>query len=72
MAIMEREEERLRRGDSELSPYGLTEPEELFAVAVEAFFQIPVALTRSHTELYAFLSSYFRQDPAAWNGARDR
>src|SRR6185295_8726649 len=59
--IMKQEHERLRRGDSELSPYGLRGPEELFAVAVEAFFQIPIALTRSHTELYAFLSSYFRQ-----------
>ena len=64
--ILEREEERLRRGDSELSPYGLTAPAELFAVAVEAFFQTPVALATSHRELYAFLSSYFRQDPAAW------
>ena len=67
LAIMEQEEERLRRGDSELSPYGLSGPVELFAVAVEAFFQTPVALTRSHRELYAFLSSYFRQDPAAWS-----
>ena len=67
--IMEQERERLRRGDSELSPYGLTGPEELFAVAVEAFFQTPVALARSHTELYAFLSSYLRQDPAAWRAA---
>ena len=66
LTIMEREEDRLRRGDSELRPYGLSGPEELFAVAVEAFFQTPAALTRSHSELYAFLSSYFRQDPAAW------
>jgi Mlc titration factor MtfA (ptsG expression regulator) len=67
VTIMEREEKRLRRGDSELSPYGLSGPEELFAVAVEAFFQTPVALTSSHKELYSFLSSYFRQDPAAWS-----
>ena len=69
LTIMEQEDERLRRGDSQLSPYGLSGPEELFAVAVEAFFQRPVALTRSHSELYAFLSSYFRQDPAAWRGS---
>jgi Mlc titration factor MtfA (ptsG expression regulator) len=72
LTIMEQEEERLRRGDSELSPYGLSGPEELFAVAVEAFFQTPVALTRSHRELYAFLSSYFRQDPAAWSSSTSR
>jgi Mlc titration factor MtfA (ptsG expression regulator) len=67
VTIMELEVERLRRGDSELSPYGLTGPQELFAVAVEAFFETPLALTSSHGELYAFLSSYFRQDPAAWS-----
>jgi MtfA peptidase len=66
-AIIGQEEERLRRGDSELNPYGLSGPEELFAVAVEAFFQTPVALMRSHAELYEFLASYFRQDPAAWS-----
>jgi Mlc titration factor MtfA (ptsG expression regulator) len=66
MMIMKEEEERLRRGDSELSPYGLSGPRELFAVAVEAFFQTPLALLQSHTKLYSFLSSYFCQDPAAW------
>jgi Mlc titration factor MtfA (ptsG expression regulator) len=67
--IMKHEEERLRRGDSVLSPYGLSAPAELFAVAVEAFFQTPVALMNSHNELYTFLSSYFRQDPAAWRSS---
>jgi MtfA peptidase len=71
MAIMAQEEERLRRGDSELSPYGLTGPEELFAVALEAFFQTPVAVKRSHGELYEFLAGYFRQDPAAWSETSD-
>jgi MtfA peptidase len=65
--ILEREVERLRRGDSELRPYGLSGRAEMFAVAVEAFFQTPVALTSAHSELYALLSSYFRQDPAAWS-----
>jgi MtfA peptidase len=70
MSIIEREETRLRAGDSRLSPYGLASPAELFAVAVEAFFQIPVAVMTSHGELYSFLSSYFGQDPAAWSGVR--
>jgi Mlc titration factor MtfA (ptsG expression regulator) len=67
--IMTEEEDRLRRGDSKLSPYGLSAPAELFAVAVEAFFQTPLALTTSHSKLYAFLATYFRQDPAAWSRA---
>jgi MtfA peptidase len=66
MTIMKEEEERLRRGDSVLRAYGLSAPAEFFAVAVEAFFLTPVALRRSHGTLYAFMSSYFRQDPAAW------
>lgn len=65
-AILKREDERLRRGDSILSPYGLSGPEELFAVAVEALFQTPVPLMQHHDDLYRFLSSYFQQDPAAW------
>jgi Mlc titration factor MtfA (ptsG expression regulator) len=67
VTIMGREQERLRRGDSQLRPYGLSGPAELFPVAVEAFFQTPVALKSSHDELYSFLSTYFRQDPAAWS-----
>jgi Mlc titration factor MtfA (ptsG expression regulator) len=67
MAIMDREEERLRLGDSELHPYGLSSRAELFAVAVEAFFLTPVTLKYRHRELYSFLATYFRQDPAMWS-----
>jgi MtfA peptidase len=66
LRIVEREEERLRRGDSVLDPYALSSPVELFPVAVEVFFLAPVALADRHRELYDFLSSYFVQDPAAW------
>jgi Mlc titration factor MtfA (ptsG expression regulator) len=65
--IMERELERLERGDSVLDPYGLSSPPELFAVAVEAFFQDPAAVASRHRDLYEFLASYFNQDPAAWS-----
>jgi Mlc titration factor MtfA (ptsG expression regulator) len=64
--LIAHERERLERGDSVLDPYGLSSPPELFAVAVEAFFQDPVAVANGHRELYAFLASYFNQDPAAW------
>jgi len=70
--IVNREEERLRGGDSVLDPYGLTGPEEFFAVAVEAFLQTPLALANRHRELYAFLSSYFCQEPAAWSKSTTR
>jgi Mlc titration factor MtfA (ptsG expression regulator) len=67
--LIERERERLEHGDSVLDPYGLSSPAELFAVAVEAFFQHPVAVASEHRDLYAFLASYFNQDPAAWSSA---
>jgi Mlc titration factor MtfA (ptsG expression regulator) len=64
--ILRSEEKRLRSGDSVLDPYGLSHPTELFAVAVEAFFQRPDAMADRHAALYAFLASYFNQDPALW------
>jgi MtfA peptidase len=67
--IVQSEEDRLLRGDSVISPYALTHPAEFFATAVEAFFQMPVALADRHGELYEFLSSYFCQDPASWSRA---
>jgi hypothetical protein len=70
LALVEREMERLRRGKSVLDPYGAEEPAEFMAVAVEAFFEAPLALRRRHTEMYELLTDYFRQDPAAWDDAR--
>ncbi|MEL6915311.1 MAG: M90 family metallopeptidase [Pseudomonadota bacterium] len=49
-----------------LDPYGATAPEEMFAVAVEAFFETPRDMARAEPAIYRELSRYFRQDPAAW------
>ncbi|MEO0666130.1 MAG: M90 family metallopeptidase, partial [Pseudomonadota bacterium] len=49
-----------------LDPYGATAPEELFAVAVEAFFETPRDLMHEEPEIYRELVAYFRQDPASW------
>jgi Mlc titration factor MtfA (ptsG expression regulator) len=69
-AVMEKEMERLRRGKSALDPYGGDDPVEFLAVAVEAFFEIPLLLRKRHREVYAILSEYFGQDPAAWDDER--
>ena len=69
-SLVEREIERIRRGKSALDPYGAEAPAEFFAVAVEAFFEIPQELRGRHREVYAMLSDYFQQDPAAWDDAR--
>lgn len=68
--VMEKEMERLRRGKSVLDPYGAQDPVEFLAVAVEAFFETALALRQRHREVYAILSAYFRQDPAAWDDER--
>ena len=70
MEVVEKERERLRRGKSAIDTYGEESPEEFMAVAVEAFFEIPLALRLRHREVYAILSEYFRQDPAAWDDER--
>jgi Mlc titration factor MtfA (ptsG expression regulator) len=69
-ALAQREMERLRRRKSVLDPYGAEDPAEFLAVAIEAFFEIPLALRARHRELYALLQAYFGQDPAAWDDAR--
>jgi len=47
-----------------LRPYAWSNPAEFFAVASEAFFCVPVPLSRDRPELYAMLRSFYRQDPA--------
>jgi Mlc titration factor MtfA (ptsG expression regulator) len=70
LELVESESERLRKGKSVLDPYGTESAVEFLAVAVEAFFEAPLALRQRHRELYAMLSGYFAQDPAAWDDAR--
>ena len=48
-----------------LDEYGASDPAELFAVATEAFFEKPRRLQREHPALYAQLSAFYSQDPAA-------
>jgi MtfA peptidase len=69
--ILTRAYRQLRKDDAlgrptVLDPYGAESPEEFFAVATEAFFQIPHSFKERHTELYDELSRYYRQDPAGW------
>ena len=68
--LVQSEIERIRRGKSALDPYGGENPAEFFAVAVEAFFEIPQELRDRHREVYETLSAYFQQDPAAWDDER--
>lgn len=59
---------KLRKNEKEgvLDPYGATHPAELFAVATEAFFEIPHALRRSNPAFYRMLASFYKVDPIDW------
>jgi Mlc titration factor MtfA (ptsG expression regulator) len=48
-----------------LRDYGGTDPGEFFAVATEAFFDLPRELEEAKPELYDVLRTFYRQDPAA-------
>jgi len=47
-----------------LQPYGATNPAEFFAVATEAFFDVPVALVEHEPGLYEVMRDFYKQDPA--------
>ena len=61
--LVRRKMEQMRRGDSDINPYGLTNEAEFFAVASEYFFERPGVMERKHPELYAMLSRVFNQNP---------
>ena len=52
--------------DTLLDPYGIEDEAEFFAVASEAFFELPRELRAEHPELYAELAGFYRLDPALW------
>lgn len=68
--VVREEYERLRQDvqhdrETLLDPYGAEDPVEFFAVATEAFFELPVQLREEHPALYEALAAYFHQDPAS-------
>ncbi len=46
-----------------LDRYGAEDESEFFAVATEAFFELPAEVARQHPRLYALLKDYYRLDP---------
>lgn len=67
--VLGREYEQLcQHGSDVIDNYGATSPEEFFAVASEAFFEMPLALHHHHPELYEQLQRFYRLDPLSWCG----
>jgi Mlc titration factor MtfA (ptsG expression regulator) len=48
-----------------LDSYGAVSPAEFFAVATEAFFDVPLALEAQEPDVFGVLRDFYRQDPAA-------
>ena len=53
------------RGSHLVRDYAGTNPGEFFAVVTEVFFDRGIALEQDRPEIYAVLSAFYRQDPAA-------
>jgi Mlc titration factor MtfA (ptsG expression regulator) len=53
----------LVKEQSPLDPYGLESPAELWAVAVEGFFELSSAMADAHPDLHQLLDLYFNQRP---------
>jgi len=62
-ALMHREIETIRAGQSEINGYAGTSEAEFFAVVTEYFFERPEKLQEHHPELYDLLQKAFQQSP---------
>jgi len=63
LELVRKEMENIRRGRSDMNPYGQSSEAEFFAVAAEYFFERPTKMQSQHPGLYAMLRKIFRQDP---------
>lgn len=63
--LIHREMEAINEDESDIRKYGATNRAEFFAVASEYFFERPALLKRKHPELYAMLTTFFKQKPKA-------
>jgi len=63
--VRDMELEKLDRKESPLSDYAMSDTGELFACAVEMFFENPEPLKTKSPELYGLLRDYFQLDPLA-------
>ena len=59
---MHEEIQKIKKGESDIDPYGASSESEFFAVASEYFFERPELLKNKHPELYERLSNIFNPD----------
>ncbi|QHL85987.1 peptidase [Nibribacter ruber] len=61
--LMYRKIKQIKKGESDINPYGATNEAEFFAVATEYFFEKPGQLAEKHPRLYQMLTQIFQQNP---------
>ncbi len=65
LQLMHRKITEIKKGKSDINPYGATNEAEFFAVASEYFFERPDLLQQKHPELYALLNEIFQPQTAS-------
>ncbi|MGV3587016.1 MAG: zinc-dependent peptidase [Adhaeribacter sp.] len=63
LRVLKTEVKKIKKGQSDINPYGLTNNAEFLAVVSEYFFDNPEKLNKNHPELYRLLCTIFQQDP---------
>lgn len=64
LKMMHQEMHRIKKGNSDIDDYALTNEAEFLAVTAEYFFEKPEQFEQKHPEIYEVLSRLFAQDPA--------
>ena len=64
LQLMHKTMEEMKKGRSDINPYGATSEAEFLAVTAEYFFKRPDLLEEKHPELFALLTQIFHQKPA--------
>jgi len=63
LQVIKAEVKRIRKGQSDINPYSLTNNAEFLAVVSEYFFDNPEKFSQNHPELYKYLCTIFQQQP---------
>jgi len=59
--LIKKEMDRIRKGNSDINPYAITNNAEFLAVVSEYFFSDPEEFQQKHPELYQFLTAVYHQ-----------
>jgi Mlc titration factor MtfA (ptsG expression regulator) len=61
--LVDRKIKEIKKGESDINPYGATNEAEFFAVSTEYFFEKPGQMAQKHPRLYSMLTRIFKQNP---------